>query len=29
VASLASAAKNGNGVMNEIAVGEESSSACK
>jgi argininosuccinate synthase len=29
VASLASAAKNGNGVMNEIAVGEESPGVCK
>jgi argininosuccinate synthase len=29
VASLANAAKNGNGVMNEIAVGEESTSVCK
>ena len=29
VASLAGAAKNGNGVMNEIAVSEEQSSICK
>jgi argininosuccinate synthase len=29
VASLAGAAKNGNGVMNEIAVREESSGVCK
>jgi argininosuccinate synthase len=29
VASLASAAKNRNGVMNEIAVREESSGVCK
>ncbi len=29
VASLASAAKNGNGVMNGVAVGEESSGVCK
>ncbi|HIH01389.1 TPA: argininosuccinate synthase, partial [Thermoplasmata archaeon] len=29
VASLAGAAKNGNGVMNEIAVSEEQSSVCK
>jgi argininosuccinate synthase len=29
VASLASAARNGNGVMNEVAVREESSGVCK